>query len=352
MTTGTIGSTAGIGYGPGGYYKTWSGTNGRYETVGGVKRDKWNNYTLTLLKQDGVRMSDTTPQRYIAVNVEPDWNNTWRPYHEAELQGKLVSAVRGHDFNLAVNAAQGTKTVDMVVQNLGAIGRAVGAARRGDFATAARNLGVKPRKSRLDTGDISGRWLELQYGWLPLLGDVFEAGKAYEEIVKKRTIRVIVRKSVSGVHNGSASPSNWSGWGTYVHRKRIECELSEDLSVPRTLGLLDPMTVAWEIIPYSFVVDWFIPIGTFLDNLSIIPVLRGRFLTTTTRIYNNSGSSPASNIYYRGATSSYHCVRIERTLTGSLGAAFPSFIPLPDAMSPKRVWNAIGLAHQAVHSRR
>jgi len=346
MTTGTIGSTSGFGYGPGGYYKFWSGSNGKVETVGGRVRDKWNDYTLLLRKQDNVKQSTTSPSRYINVNGEPTWNSLWKAYHEAELQGKLVSKVRGHDFNLAVNVAQGKQTVNMIVDNLGSLGRSFVALKRGDFSTAARQLGVSQRKSKLKTSDVSGRWLELQYGWLPMIGDTYEAVKAYAEIHKVRSHTVVVKKSINGVHNGSQSPSNWSGDGLWLYRKRIEYEMQESLSAARSLGLVNPLSVVWEIIPYSFVVDWFIPIGTFFDNLSIIPKLQGRFLTTTTQIYNNFGSSPPSNTYYKNATSSYHVVRMTRTVSSGLTTAFPSFVPLPDAMSPRRIWNAISLAHQ------
>jgi hypothetical protein len=33
------------------------------------------------------------------------------------------------------------------------------------------------------------------------------------------------------------------------------------------LGLTNPLNVAWELVPFSFVVDWFIPIGSFFDGL-------------------------------------------------------------------------------------
>jgi len=35
-----------------------------------------------------------------------------------------------------------------------------------------------------------------------------------------------------------------------------------------SLGLINPLTVAWERMPWSFVVDWFIPVSTFLQALS------------------------------------------------------------------------------------
>jgi hypothetical protein len=57
-------------------------------------------------------------------------------------------------------------------------------------------------------------------------------------------------------------------------------EMREELGFSRQLGLLDPLSVVWENIPYSFVVDWFIPIGDYLSMLNQIPFLNGRWLIT------------------------------------------------------------------------
>jgi hypothetical protein len=33
------------------------------------------------------------------------------------------------------------------------------------------------------------------------------------------------------------------------------------------LGLINPLLVGWELVPYSFVIDWFLPIGNMLEAL-------------------------------------------------------------------------------------
>jgi hypothetical protein len=35
-----------------------------------------------------------------------------------------------------------------------------------------------------------------------------------------------------------------------------------------TAGVINPLSIAWELSPYSFVVDWFIPVGNVLSALS------------------------------------------------------------------------------------
>lgn len=35
-----------------------------------------------------------------------------------------------------------------------------------------------------------------------------------------------------------------------------------------SLGLLNPASLAWELVPLSFVVDWIVPVGPFLEAMT------------------------------------------------------------------------------------
>lgn len=39
-------------------------------------------------------------------------------------------------------------------------------------------------------------------------------------------------------------------------------------SLMQSLGLVNPLSVAWDLVPWSFVIDWFTGIGTFLGGLT------------------------------------------------------------------------------------
>lgn len=69
------------------------------------------------------------------------------------------------------------------------------------------------------------------------------------------------------------------------------------------LGLDDPAAIAWEAMPYSFLIDWFINIGELIDNLEYDePTLRTKVLSmgystlsesfcTCTPVYDGDGGS-------------------------------------------------------------
>jgi len=329
-----------------------SGSDGKFETVGGVTRTKWNNYSSYGWKA----VRSVGKRNYFGTPLDVWTNSTCFPgplltaNDLVTLQSRLSEAVKGHQFNLAVSAAQGKQTVDMVSKAIFSVGGAISDLKKGRFESAARRFGVNPRPSKLSSKDIAGRWLELQYGWLPMFSDVYEASKAYESIAngpRKSIVQVGISRTKQG--NASCSPSVYSCKGVNKDSARIIYEMSEQISTPRSLGLTDPLSVAWELIPYSFVVDWFIPIGDYLENLNVIPNLQGRFLTS--QIQRFQGSTvwiDGSYQWFNKPTEHVQYYNMTRTVSTSLAVAKPGFNSIPDAMSPKRIFNALALVVQRI----
>jgi hypothetical protein len=355
-------------------FNQWTGSDGKYEIYNGFKRSKWNSYTAYRGRLTGADLNF----RYICPlgALSPIFQasgNTWYANCPSlslsaselnSLLSKLLGKVKGSDFNLAVNLSQTGQLVDMVSSNLGKLGRSILALKRGDFATAARQLGASPKPSKLKPSDVAGRWLELQYGWLPTLSDTYDAAKAFEALsagpsktrFSTRTVKKQVLTRVTG--NGDSFRVDLDQqYGT-----SYTFEQYEELSFGRQLGLTDPLSVIWENIPYSFVVDWFVPIGTYLSNLNQIPLLKGRWMVTTStitkgvRYYWPTGTNfPYCTVHglnhrYNGVfkypTGQYFDERVTRAPLGS-----PPKPPIPDfkldgAVHGRRFGNALALAYQ------
>jgi hypothetical protein len=330
-------------------YVIKDGADGKYDYSTGRKLLQWNNYTV---EDYDVRSKASTTGAWVDVTNVASPLTEWTNNDELQLLGKLADAIRGHSFNLAVNIAQARQTTSLVVNTLRSLGRAALDVKRGNFLAAASRFKASPGKKRsFNSKDVSGRWLELQYGWLPAIGDSYQAVKAYESLTSLRRLRFTVTKTKNSVFDGSVSPSLYSGPGKLKLSKRLICEMTEDISSPRSLGLIDPYSVAWEVLPWSFVVDWFLPIGTYLDVLSIIPSLKGRFLTTL-RGVAESHAVPLEdpplpgNVNYYGAQQVVRYFYFARRPSSGIEVPFPTFEAIPDAMSPRRIWNAIALANQ------
>jgi hypothetical protein len=63
---------------------------------------------------------------------------------------------------------------------------------------------------------------------------------------------------------GGKALTTWNLSGSAVWRFKIK-----DLNTLGKLGLTNPLSAAWNLATLSFVVDWFIPIGDYLDALDV-----------------------------------------------------------------------------------
>jgi hypothetical protein len=351
MTTGTIlvGSTT---LNPKNYYrKTWSGTNGKYETVNGVVRQKYNTYSMTIDK-----CATTQGAGYNTFPMEAGTTETWSNNDGIKLLTKLSDKCRNTQFDLGDYIVEGPQTVRMVRDAILTVGKSLIYLKHGNFADAARCFGTDFAKTTLGPKDLTGRWLELQYGWRPIIDDVYSAMTLFEKSAavenRRRFIRAATYRRVN--FSGSASPPNYTVNAEMAFYQKIVYEVAEDLSTKRSLGLEDPASILWEGTPYSFVLDWFIPIGSYLSALNVIPLLKGRYCWTKTSVR----SYPAASVTKAGAKGGWTgCALTSKHVTVSRvwGEGFSALnIPAPEiktlsqAMSPLHLANALALVHQGL----
>lgn len=168
---------------------------------------------------------------------------------------------------------------------------------------------------------IGSRWLELQYGWLPLLGTVHECGKKILDYYQEIPITARGRsKTVTPVRTVSLESPPTVSTGSISDRCEIKAVYSPDLNFAQIAGRyssLNPASIAWELLPYSFVVDWFYDIGGYIRNLETALVYGNRFrhgYVTYTRksnrdIRQTGASSDGQYIYDVSGSWTYACKR-------------------------------------------
>jgi hypothetical protein len=121
-------------------------------------------------------------------------------------------------------------------------------------------------------------WLGLTYGWLPLVGAAKDAAIAAAAQLSCR--KTTVRTRFGSSHSGTIE--------NHLIKASIKSKRSVDLvfkiqeearfTTLEEFGFHDPALVAWELMPYSFVVDWFLPIGDFLEARSVLNSLVGTYI--------------------------------------------------------------------------
>lgn len=256
-----------------------SGVATIYDTVGGVR------YTKQFVS--GAIEPACVPSGGMQWSLHKVPQDPGTAALNAKLRGKLKN-----DFNAAVALVEVNKSVDLIASTAKRIGLAMLAIKNGKTRRALELLG-NPKLKKLSYRDeshirrryrtkkqreIARYWLELQYGWRPLISDVFNAVKL--ATVQRPPGKCIVRCAESAVvrsddrfpWTGSPFPvsmtQRYTISGKVGRRLAVEYQIDDAyLFHVANVGLTNPLVVAWELVPFSFVVDWFLPLGEWLNGL-------------------------------------------------------------------------------------
>jgi hypothetical protein len=199
---------------------------------------------------------------------------------------KLIEAAESDiEANIAQDIAQIGQTTRLITNTATRIVKSVNALKKGNIPGAISALwsGHMPRfhgKGPSLSKSLASNWLELQYGWKPLLQDVKGGMEALKRLnssssplvrrvtssgsVTSTVITPILDRTGQGNKVGSHTVVTHSRT-KYVLRYKIDDKLKAFLA---QTGFTNPVNLLWEIVPFSFVVDWFIPIGPYLETLS------------------------------------------------------------------------------------
>jgi len=223
------------------------------------------------------------------------WNNDPETMDHISLDGvedrmiiKALTKLKDTKVNLGVALGEARSTaktlqgggIDRIQQVANTVGRRLSqvaragrAAKKGRWKEAERHLGAKrPR------GLAAPRtWLELQYGWSPLLSDIYGATTALSEEAPHimegftKTVKANYRERDDRISLQQLYPHGVSELTRKAEAGvslRLDYEPSNTfLQAVTNVGLTNPLEVAWELVPFSFVVDWALPIGNWLHVL-------------------------------------------------------------------------------------
>jgi hypothetical protein len=119
-------------------------------------------------------------------------------------------------------------------------------------------------------------WLEYSYAWKPLYKDVYDHAEALAKVYIETS--GAIRRGIGRAKTKKIT--NWKQPLNQLAAKRrissekfveykVEFKIPNGVLSPQTVfGLNNPLTIAWEIVPFSFVVDWFLPIGEALEAMT------------------------------------------------------------------------------------
>jgi hypothetical protein len=273
---------------------------------------------------------------------------------------KAHSNISKPDVQGLVTAAELQKTIDMLRNPMSGL--------RDWFRRlhqVAQTLGRKRHRNLYGhkndwTGTLDvlqNTWLEWRYGWRPLIYEVQGIQKALNHQLtdngraRSRGYGFLETSGSGALVGGSYQASTtWSrnisaeSWSGVIY----DYNLPQSMKYQQLLGLYDLPTAGWELVPYSFVVDWAVNIGEWLR--AITPTLgvsnRHCWVTTTVRdslfiqLTGVNTPNPATEYYNMGGGHTRQ--RVATTITRANGSV-PTMPPVNVKLDTSKVLDLIFL---------
>lgn len=273
--------------------------------------------------------------------------DVWDANDELALKNKLGSLLQEHvEANLAVTAAEADKSLKMIGGHAKKIARSLQKAASGDLVGAARILGnsrntsayLGSRQSRhsnkwLEQGSpVRDRYLEYQLGIKPLIIDVGAAARALAWSLDRPVYqKVTARRTKKGQWDYDAGDTARYR-GSIVVKGQLVAILKSQPNASHVLGATDIPSALWERVPFSWIADWFVPIGGYLQGLQNVRTFGDVFTvnTVTTRTHREvlESRSPTGWKFQVDHPTFDYGVRVSRRCGVGLSVDLPTFKPL------------------------
>jgi hypothetical protein len=250
----------------------------------------------------------------------------------------------GEAASLSVTVAEHKQALLMIERRASQLYKFVRDLRRLNFSGASKALGLQkpPRNLKRNAKSFSSNYLEFHFGWVPLVKDIGQAVEVLQRGIPPFFIRGRGRSRLSKWTESYSTSYFWKA----DFQEQCSCQIGAfvDVTNPNLwranqLGFVNPALVAWELVPFSFVVDWFVNVSDFLGQFTDF---YGLTLSKPRTTYLQL--SEKSELYApRGKATSWKSVDLER----SLSIAGPALrVRNPWTLSPRRGLAAISLLIQ------
>lgn len=204
----------------------------------------------------------------------------------SDVLSDLASEWRNTDLNIGMYfSPEGRESLEMIGDGLKRVANSAIALKRGNFGGFVRNLNSLPRSARrssarkFEEGDLSGAFLSAHLGWEPLIKDIWNASENLAPLVSGNR-RITAQKKKPAATFTAKENSSYFKADFRVLTNKQQLRYTLDTSVAPTwterFGLDNPFLIAWELVPLSFVADYFLPIGSTIDALAFLAKVKGK----------------------------------------------------------------------------
>jgi hypothetical protein len=185
---------------------------------------------------------------------------------DTDSYSKLIEGLRGK-LDVSVDLAQAGKTATIgsaVRKTVIELGRAIVSIKR------------KPFDATVQIGKLAGEMrLIWVYGIKPTAQTLYDAVEESYNRMSREGVWIKGRASSSAIYTSSGTgwPDPAWKWTAEVN-DNAGCEYAIKVVIPRDSepvaarwSSLNPVSITWELLPFSFVADWFLSVGEYIRNL-------------------------------------------------------------------------------------
>lgn len=205
----------------------------------------------------------------------PGWTEC--PAATNKAFARLLDEVYGDSSSLGTTLAEGREAFTLIADRCSRIYRSYKALKRGQFQEFLKHLSVSPKRKhrsikRTLGKEASGLWLEYWFGWAPMASDIFESAVVLTDTLGQGWI------SAQGSAKQGVNHSEWFSVGSGDYGMVCSTDVvvivkqggdfrieNPNAALLTKLGMNNPASIAWELMPFSFVVDWFTNVGDVLN---------------------------------------------------------------------------------------
>jgi len=260
--------------------------------------------------------------------------------------------LKSKKVDLGVAFGERKQTARLVGDTASRIGRSIMALKRGSPRKAMDIIGISRKHKAPSSLKYSNQWLELQYGWKPLLSDIHGACDALSKRNKSDwnvTAKATRKKPIDISKSAVGTIGRYVGGAKGMHSVLVRIDAqpqNEALISLSSVGITNPLVVAWELVPWSFVVDWFVPVGSYLDSLDALLGFGPCFTSTSSFVkvkWTGKGQSVTIGNFSYTNQFSESKLWVELVRSAQAGVPLPSFPSIKDPRSLGHMANGIAL---------
>lgn len=227
-----------------------------------------NRVTDQQLYTDSDLSGGTLPHSFLTMVTGP---------LDAQAANKARLNLHEGRVNLAQAFAERKQIANMFSSTVRRLCAAFRSVKRGNPKEALATLGQPFTNPRRYGKGAAQDFLAMQFGWKPLMSDLYNVFQALGPADGRLLLQGV------GRHGDMINSKSFAPSGTPSLRRDVVRYRETSATVKTTLDfaisdfvalaaaqtdLVNPLAVVWELVPFSFIGDWILPIGDYLESLT------------------------------------------------------------------------------------